>query len=90
MLMSEYLDSWVKDMAVTKSSPFIVISRKVTPYEDEWDDTMEHDFTDGRLWVDKNFKLFLSDLFGKSESDMMVFLAKWFEKRYNVEVEFVE
>ena len=88
--LAKYLDSWVEDMAVTKSSPFIIISRKISPYEDDWEDSMEHDFTDGRLWVNRTLQRNLMDLSNKNEDELKEFLKKWFENKYDVDVEYVE
>lgn len=88
--LAKYLDSWVEDMAVTKSSPFIIISRKISPYEEDWEDSMEHDFTDGRLWVNRTLQRNLMDLSNKNEDELKEFLKKWFENKYNVDVEYVE
>jgi hypothetical protein len=87
---ANYLDSWVEDMAVSESSPFIVLTRKVGPDEDDWQDTMEHDYIDGRLWVNRNFKKILMDLSNKNEEELKEFLKKWFENKFGVEVNFVE
>ena len=88
--LAKYLDSWVEDMAVTKSSPFIIISRKISPYEEDWEDSMEHDFTDGRLWVNRTLQRNLMDLSNKNEDELKEFLKKWFENKYDVDVEYVE
>ena len=88
--LAKYLDSWVEDMAVTKSSPFIIISRKISPYEEDWEDNMEHDFTDGRLWVNRTLQRNLMDLSNKNEDELKEFLKKWFENKYDVDVEYVE
>ena len=88
--LAKYLDSWVEDMAVTKSSPFIIISKKISPDEDDWEDSMEHDFIDGRLWVNRNLQRSLMDLSNKNEDELKEFLKKWFENKYDVDVEYVE
>jgi hypothetical protein len=51
---------------------------------------MEYDITDGRLYVSKRITKHLMDLFGKNEIDVRVFVAEWFGKKFNVDIEFVE
>ena len=88
--LTNYLDSWVGGMVVTKSSPFIIISRKISGDEDDWEDSMEHDYIDGRLWVNRNLQRNLMDLSNKNEDELKEFLKKWFENKYDVDVEYVE
>lgn len=88
--ITEYLNSFVDSKAITKSSPFIIISQPNQGDDEVWDDYMEYDWTDGRLWVNKKFKKNLIDLFGMSEPKTHDFIKNWFENRFNVEVEFVE
>jgi hypothetical protein len=51
---------------------------------------MEFDYTDGRLWVNRNLQKFLVDLFGKNQVGTMTFIGKWFEDKFGVEVKYVE
>jgi hypothetical protein len=51
---------------------------------------MEYDFSDGRLWINNEFKRFMSDLFAMSVLDIIPFLTKWFENKFNVNVEYTE
>ena len=51
---------------------------------------MEYDGDDGRLWFRKEFRYFLSDLFGKSQVETMTFVGKHFENKFGVEVKKVE
>jgi hypothetical protein len=51
---------------------------------------MEDDGEDGRLWTRQNFLYTLSDLFGKNYVDTMVFVGKFFEYKFGVEVNKVE
>lgn len=88
--MSEYLDSMLKDKIVSNSNPFIVISDKIQNEDDPWFDVMEYDHTDGRLWISDRFKNFMITLFGISVLDMIPFITKWFENRFNVKVEYTE
>lgn len=88
--LTTYLDSWVEDMAITRSSPFIIISRKISGDEDDWEDYMEHDYIDGRLWVNRDLQRNLMDISNKNQEELKEFLGKWFENKFNVDVEFVE
>ena len=58
--------------------------------EEENDVDMEYDGYDGRLWIRQNFLYTLSDLFGKNYVDTMVFVGKFFEYKFGVEVNKVE
>jgi len=88
--MSEYLDSMLKEKIVSNSNPFIIISDNIQNEDDTWNDIMEFDNTDGRLWISDRFKKFMSDLFAMSVLDIIPFMTKWFENRFNVEVEYTE
>jgi hypothetical protein len=88
MLMTEYLNSWVDAKEPSKYDSFIIFHDKVEA--DEWEDVMEYDGSDGRLWVNRDFVKFLTDLFGKSRVETLVFMGKWFENKFGVEVKFVE
>ena len=88
--MTDYLNSWAEGTNILNYRDFILIQRKAGLDEDEWKDWMEYDFTDGRFWIDNDFKRFMSDLFGKSILDIIPFVTKWFEDKFNVKVEYTE
>jgi len=88
-IMTEYLNGWAESRTVYRNDPFIVIEEPNHEVED-WDVIMEYDITDGRLYVSKRITKLLIDLFGKNEIDVRVFVAEWFGKKFNVDVEFVE
>jgi hypothetical protein len=88
-IITEYLNSWIENKVVSNHRDFILIEEKANDY-DEWETLMEYDFSDGRLWVNRNLVRFLVDLFGKNEIDVRVFVGEWFGKNFNVDVEFVE
>jgi hypothetical protein len=90
MLITHYLNSWVESTNILNYRDFILIQKKAGFDEDEWKDWMEYDFTDGRLWINDDFKRFLSDLFAKSVLDIIPFLTEWFENKFNVKVEYTE
>ena len=88
MLMTEYLNSWVDSRRITEFDRFIVLENPIGEEENEVD--MEYDGEDGRLWTRQNFLYTLSDLFGKNYVDTMVFVGKYFEDKFGVEVNKVE
>ena len=88
--MTNYLDSFLESKSVQYHDNFILISEKVFGDEDNWVDFMEYDYQDGRLWISNNFKKFLHDLFGKSVLDLIPFITKWFEQKFNVEVKYTD
>ena len=88
MVMSEYLDSWIDSKLIQKFDRFIVLE---DPHGEEGNEIdMEYDGDDGRLWFRKEFRYFLSDLFGKSQVETMTFVGKYFENKFGVEVNKVE
>ena len=51
---------------------------------------MEYDGDDGRLWFRREFRYLLTDLFGKTHTETMAFVKKYFEHKFGVEVKKVE
>lgn len=88
MLMTEYLNSWVDSRKIIEFDRFIVLENPNGEEENEVD--MEYDGEDGRLWTRQSFLHTLSDLFGKNWLDTMVFVGKFFEYKFGVEVNKVE
>ena len=88
MLMTEYLDSWVSSRRLVKFDRFIVLEDPNG--EEENDIDMEYDGDDGRLWFRKEFRYLLTDLFGKTHTEIMAFVKKYFEHKFGVEVKKVE
>ena len=88
MLMTEFLDSWVNSRRLVEFDRFIVLENPNG--EEENDIDMEYDGDDGRLWFRREFRYFLSDLFGKSQVETMTFVGKYFENKFGVEVNKVE
>lgn len=89
--INDYLNSFVERKDVSHSDPYIIIAEP-NQNDDEatWIDYMEYDFTDGRLWINKNFLTNISDLFFKDKDDAMKFMADWFDNKFDVEVKFVQ
>jgi hypothetical protein len=88
MLMTEYLDSWVSSRRLVKFDRFIVLEDPNG--EEENDIDMEYDGDDGRLWFRREFRYLLTDLFGKTHTETMAFVKKYFEHKFGVEVKKVE
>ena len=88
MLMTEYLDSWVDSKLIQKFDRFIVLEDPVGEPENEID--MEYDGDDGRLWFRREFRYLLTDLFGRTHTETMEFVGKYFENKFGVEVKKVE
>ena len=88
MLMTEYLNSWVNSRRLVEFDRFIVLENPNG--EEENDVDMEYDGDDGRLWMRDSLLNTLFDLFGKSHIETMVFVGKYFEYKFGVEVKKVE
>ena len=88
MLMTEFLDSWVNSRRLVEFDRFIVLENPNG--EEENDIDMEYDGDDGRLWFRREFRYLLTDLFGKTHTETMAFVGKYFENKFGVEVNKVE
>ena len=86
----DYLDDLIGTKVVNRLHPYIVVSQQIGDGEDDWEDIMEFDHTDGRLWVNRNFMKKLTDIFGLSSGRMKVLLKQLFQDKFNVKIEFVE
>lgn len=89
--INSYLESFVSNKAVTHSDPWIIISQAAQGDDENWDDYMEHDYTDGRLWINKIFLKGFMDLFGfRDKESAQDIIKNWFENKFEVDVKFVE
>jgi hypothetical protein len=86
----DYLEGTIERKVVNHTHPYIIVSHQIGDGEDDWEDIMEFDHMDGRLWVNRNFQKRLTDTFGLSVGRTKVLLKQWFENKFNVKVEFVE
>ena len=86
----DYLEDLVGRKVVNRLHPYIVVSQQIGADEDDWEDIMEFDHTDGRLWVNRNFMKKLTDIFGLSTGRMKVLIKQFFQDKFNVKIEFVE
>jgi hypothetical protein len=88
MLMADYVNSWIDAKRLIEFDRFIVLEN---PNGEEGNDIdMEYDGDDGRLWFRREFRYLLTDLFGKSHTETMAFVGKYFENKFGVEVNKVE
>lgn len=86
--MTQYLDSWLSTKHSYDFETFIIIENIL---EEDYDSIiMEHDNSDGRLWFNKNFRKNLIDLFNKSTEEINHFIKEWFERKFGVEVKYVD
>lgn len=85
--MFSFLDTWVSSKAVSTYTDFILIQQPAQG-DENWDDSMEYDFSDGRLWINREFYYNFCDLFAMDIPQAGDIIQKWFESRYNVEVKF--
>ena len=86
----DYLEDLVARKVVNRLHPYIVVSQQIGDDEEDWEDIIEYDHLDGRLWVNRNFQKMLTDMFGLSEDKMKDLIKLWFENKFKVKVEFVE
>ena len=88
MLMTDYLNNWVDSKKLIAFDRFIILED--IDGEPENEVSMEYDGEDGRLWFRKELRNLLMDLFGKSYVETSVFVGKFFEYKFGVEVNKVE
>ena len=86
--MTHYLNSWVDSKRLIEFDRFIVLENFNGEENNEVE--MEYDGEDGRLWFLKGLRNLLMDLFGKSYDETNVFVGKFFEYKFGVEVNKVE
>lgn len=85
-----YLDNISQNPAMLDN--FIVISRQDEGEDIEQDVIMEYDYEDGRLYVENSFFRRYHDMFFPNENywDVANFILTWFEKKFGVDVEYVD
>ena len=88
MLMTDYLNNWVDSKKLIEFDRFIILED--IDGEPENEVSMEYDGEDGRLWFRKELRNLFMDLFGKSHVETSVFVGKFFEYKFGVEVNKVE
>jgi len=88
MLMTNYVNSWIDAKRLIEFDRFIVLENPNGEENNEVE--MEYDGEDGRLWFLKDFRKTLMDLFSKNHVETNVFVGKFFEHKFGVEVNKVE
>ena len=84
--MASYLDSLLRDKVISHEDHYIVISDKSD--DDEWNDIMEFDHSEARLWINLTFLEHFDDLFGRGPEESLNFIARWFEEKFNVKIKY--
>ncbi len=87
--MTNYLNNLLENYKVRTPYSFIVISPVIWD-EDEWDEVMEYDFSDGRLWINEDIIQTFDDLFNLDKNASHDFIKNWFENQFDVKIKFVE
>ena len=86
-----FLDDFLKSHYVHKIDTYIVVSEPYTDDDTPFPDYMEYDHWDGRLWIEKNFVKFFSDMYGFDDVDeTKKFISDWFSRKFDVEVKYVK
>jgi hypothetical protein len=89
LLMSQYLDSWFENRQVMSTHDLIFVGDVDAEGYDFFE--LEYNGDDGGLIIrDGGIIKFLSDLFGKTQEEAQAFFVKYFENRFNVEVNYVD
>ena len=86
--MKSYLETFLETKSLVKMDSFIVISTRTDV--DEWEDLMEYDYSDGRLWVYRNFVKNFQDLFPIDREQALEFIKNWFENKFDVLIEYTQ
>lgn len=86
--MADYVNSWIDSKRIIEFDRFIVLENPNGEENNEVE--MEYDGEDGRLWFLKDFRKTIMDLFGKNDVETNVFVGKFFEYKFGVQVNKVE
>ena len=89
--MNSYLDNMMNSNIVQRNDPYLYIEKP--DYDDGDGDIfqyVEYDYSDGRMWINRHFLIYFSELFALSIKEAGDFIQKWFEKTFDVEVKFRE
>jgi hypothetical protein len=86
--IKNYLDKFFNQKIFFNTDSFLTYSEEEA--NEQWSDIMEYDFEDGRLWINKEYIEYFSDLFGQDTEFVKEFLADWFTNKHNVEIKFIE
>ncbi len=86
--LHEFMSSYLDNYQSSKHLDFILISQPID--EDNWTDLMEYDYTDGRLWINREFLKNFSDIFALGSEYAKNFITNWFENKFGVKASFTE
>ena len=87
-LKKRYIDKFVSRNEIHNLGNYIVISQETAG--DDWIDYIEYDFSDGRLWINRDVVRRFSDWFGEDDKETIDFFKNWFEKRFDVDIKYTE
>ena len=86
-LIFEVIDGYLKKNRQSFDS-FIIYSFEGPDNED--DVTIEYDYEDGRLFIRKNFVMFIADMFGLTPKQSQLKIYEWFTVTEEVLPKFME
>jgi hypothetical protein len=86
--IKKFFDRFFNHKIFHNPDSFLLYSEEVG--DEQWSDIMEYDFSDGRLWINKDYVIYFSDLFGQDTEFIKEFLADWFTNKHNVEIKYIE
>jgi hypothetical protein len=84
-----YLNTFLDNKVVSNHRDFIIVQEKSYD-EDSWEDYMEYDYSDGRLWVNRKVLKLFYDLFNLGVEETFNYIEKWFELKFNVEINYLD
>ena len=87
-IMTDYLNSFSERATTYRIDSYIILT--IDRDNDLNDTEIEYDHSDGRLFIDKSFLKTFSSYFARDIDYSNSFISKWFEKKYDVEVEFTQ
>lgn len=86
--MKNYLDNYKENRDVHFMDSYIIIPKLGD--NDFATAELEYDSWDGRLFIDKSFLETFISWFGGKEEYSQSFIAKWFEKEFDVEIKYTQ
>ena len=90
-LIYSFIDKHVKGMFNRTLSDSFILYRQDT--DDEFDDNyvkIEYDSEDGGLYIESDFILLISNMFGLNHSESMIKIHDWFEDYEGIRAEYLE
>lgn len=85
-----YLNSFLETKVISNLDNFILISQRAGNDDYLWEDFMEFDYSDGRLWVNRDVLKSMNDIFNFDKETLTTLIKEWFEDRFKVYVKYVE